>query len=357
MTTPTQLPRSSAGDMAVAWFLRLQENPDSLPTHLEWQRWMNTHPAHRQAYEELEEAVLRLGRLPSVPPLPSAQEMANDTYDGSLPVSQWRASQASPTTDPARRRIAARLAIAASIVLTAIATGWLWTQQHGGTGELSYRTAAGERRQLELPDGSRVILDAGSALVVHLSPSRRSLSLERGEAFFQVAKDARRPFVVQAGAARVTAVGTAFNVRMSDDRTVVAVTDGRVELAAVPKMVAASPTSGTSPQLTAQVAAGETVAYVDNGNLQALPAPATPLAVAWLGGRRQYRNEPLRYVLADLTRHTGRRTALASQEAGDLRFTGSLNLKNSDAWLRGLSVALPVTITEQPDGTLLIAQR
>jgi transmembrane sensor len=108
-------------------------------------------------------------------------------------------------------------------------------------------------------------------------------------------------------------------------------------------------------QLVAQVEAGQAVAYAGDGGLQTLPAAEASLATSWLGGRRQYRNEPLQYVLADVDRYTGRRIEVADAETGALKFTGTLNLENSDAWLKGLSIALPVTVTQKADGTLLVS--
>jgi transmembrane sensor len=156
---------------------------------------------------------------------------------------------------------------------------------------------------------------------------------------------------VRAGTTRVKALGTAFNVRMSGDRTVVAVTEGEVEF------VADVPVSSATSRLSAQVVAGEGLSYVDGGSLQTLSPRETPLATAWLKGRRQYRNEALRYVLADADRYTGHKIKVADEATGDLRFTGTLNLENSDAWLRGLSVALPVTMTREADGALVVTQK
>jgi transmembrane sensor len=226
-----------------------------------------------------------------------------------------------------------------------------------GPESYAYRTLPGERRTVELREGSRVTLDANSVLTVRLGRDERALTLERGEAFFQVAKDASRPFVVRAGTTRVKALGTAFNVRMSGDRTVVAVTEGEVEFVAdVPVATPARVTNATS-RLTAQVVAGEGLSYVDGGSLQTLSPREAPLATAWLNGRRQYRNEALRYVLADVDRYTGHQITVADEATGNLRFTGTLNLENSDAWLRGLSVALPVTVTREADGTLVVTQK
>ena len=356
----------SVADDAARWFLSLQEPAATSETFREWQQWLNAAPEHRQVYAEMEETVLRLGRVPVMPKLPSAQEMARDTYDGSQPIAQWLHAgtpRSQGERKPWQRKHWHRVAMAAGLALVSLAGAALWLQSARDIelGTFTYRTAPGQRQLVTLPEGSRVTLDADSTLEVRLESGSRALTLERGEAFFEVAKDKARPFVVRAGAAQVTAVGTAFNVRMSGNRTVVAVTEGKVEVDTAPKSVPLrerilSPRTPTAPRFTAQVSAGEAVSYVDDGNLQALPAAEAPLATTWLDGRRQYRNELLRYVLADVGRYTGKRIEIAG-EAAELRFTGTLNLKNGEAWLRGLSVALPVVVVQEDDGLLRVRQK
>lgn len=373
-------PSRHALEEAASWFVRLQEESASTQTFADWQKWLSAASAHRVAYDEIENTVLRLQRVAVLPTLPSRAEMQADTYDGSVAISSWQNGAPEPRRRVlwrARRPNAWRAAIAAGLSVVILASAWLWPRLAGEQpqlGELAYRTAPGERRVIELPEGSQVTLDADSALRVHLTRERRALTLSAGEAYFQVAKDAARPFVVRAGATQVTAVGTAFNVRTSENRTVVAVVEGEVEVVGTPGQTVTgstvrardgrgrhqpqlSPEASGTPQLSARVAAGEAVFYGDGGNLlHVLPAAEASLATAWINGRRQYLQEPLRYVLADIDRYTGRHVELADEETGELRFTGTLNLENSTAWLRGLSVALPVTMTERPDGTLYIAR-
>ncbi|MBL8269847.1 FecR family protein [Steroidobacter sp.] len=336
-------------DQAAQWQLRLQENSADVNTFIEWQRWLSVSPEHRAAYEAIEEAVMRL-RLPVVPPLPDAQALALDDYDGTKSIAEWQRDRALGNTAVTSSRSRRVWAMAASVV-ACVALGWAaWTlhanyqAQHGIS---AYQTAAGQRREVRLPEGSTVVLDADSALDVRLSPERRTLTLARGEAFFQVAKDPSRPFTVRAGNTTVRAVGTAFNVRVTDSRVVVAVTEGKIQV------TSADTPSGASG---ATLQAGEAVSYVADGHLAALPATDATIATTWLEGSRQYRNEPLRDVLSDLDRYTGRRV-VADTSAGDLRFTGTINLDNSDAWLRALPVALPVTVDEQQDGSLKVTMR
>jgi transmembrane sensor len=353
---------------AAQWFMEL-DRPGADPRRfMEWQQWMRADAAHQTAYTAFERQMhlkFKQGRL-----LPTAEEMAADDYDGSVPIEDWKLL---PRT--AQRSSLVRYAIAAGIAALTLAGGgsWLYGDYRAQHGTFSYHTAAGERREFKLAEGSRVTLDADSELEVELTPERRTLHLTHGEAYFDVAKHARRPFTVRAGNAEVLAVGTAFDVRMSEDRTVVAVTEGKVEVTSGAVPVTSPSTTDMAANgkvakpavdkhaapivLAAQVSAGEAVSYVTHAGLSELPPAEASLATTWLKGRRQYRNEPLRYVLADIDRYTGKQIAIANTATGDLQFTGTLDLDNSDAWLKGLAVALPVTIGASQDGQVFIAAR
>jgi transmembrane sensor len=96
------------------------------------------------------------------------------------------------------------------------------------------RTAAGEIREEVLPDGSHVLLSPGSEVHVRIDAQRRQLQLQRGQAWFKVAADARRPFQVHTTHGTVTALGTAFDLAVQGNSSVVTVTEHRVRVAAAP---------------------------------------------------------------------------------------------------------------------------
>ena len=357
-------------EAAAQWFVRLQDGDASAEAFAEWNKWLGASSEHRLAYEEIENTMLRLERLRQPPPLPSLDQLAVDVYDGSAPLDPPGAIRPSAASKLPRNVRTVFLALAAAAVLMAIGGPWFLSHviSQPASGSMNYRTAAAQTKLIQLPDGSRVTLDADSELTVALTSDRRALTLVRGEGYFQVAKDRSRPFVVQAGATQVTAVGTEFNIRRSVNRTVVAVLEGKVELVAEPRIRRDAPASrddgsrvaaGSAspprvPQLSAQVAAGEAVSYSESGDLHALPATEASLAAAWLRGHRRYHNEPLRYVLADVSRYTGHKIEVSDEVTGDLQFTGTLDVENSEAWLRGLSVALPVRLVQEKDGTLRV---
>jgi transmembrane sensor len=336
-------------DEAARWFLRLQEDSANAQTFLEWQRWLNAAPEHRIAYDEIEETILQL-RVPTSPPLPSPEQMAQDDYDGSMPIADWNRSRSAGQ----RPRPHVWYGLAASVALVLGTAGFFFHAHHQARhGEFDYQTNFGERREYTLPEGSHITLDAKSDIRIELTPTRRSMKLVRGEAYFKVAKDAARPFTVHAGAAAVVAVGTAFNVRLTDDRTVVAVSEGKVEVTAAPLVSLtnnAAPTTQLPNTIKQPVAAGQAVAYSNAGRIESLPDANASLATSWLEGRRQYRDEPLRYVLADINRYTGRHLTVEDPSTAELKFTGTVDLQNIDGWVKALGLALPVHVKDVQDG-------
>ncbi len=110
------------------------------------------------------------------------------------------------------------------IVCVALGSSWYWNRN-------SYSTEIGATRAVPLPEGSTVTLNTASQIRVDLRDAQRTIELERGEAYFEVARDEHRPFVVVAGKNRITALGTAFSVRRSSaDDVRVTVAKGRVSV-------------------------------------------------------------------------------------------------------------------------------
>lgn len=379
-----------ASEDAARWLLRLEDASAGTDTFVTWQRWLSAAPEHKKAFDEIEAVVTILDRADLADCLPLPAEMAADSYTGSVPVSDFLAQRRTPGADkeaiasarpyaaPSSLRRGApwrslvtipRYAAAAGLVALAVAGALvsLGGHQQRPQGHFAYSTAPGERKEFTLRDGSRVTLDADSALNVDFTANRRSLNLARGEAFFEVMRDPTRPFVVSASGTQVRAIGTEFDVRIADRRMVVAVVEGAVQLTSPETRPSgfgagdAKPPGGTDgppdplPESEIRITAGQAVAYVDDKGVERLSNSDSSLATAWLGGRRQYRNEPLKDVLADVDRYTGKRFEVANTATGELQFTGTLDLNNSDAWLRALAIALPVTITRKANGVMLVS--
>lgn len=295
---------------ALAWFTRLQNHPTDAATRAEFARWLKAKPEHAAAYARVEQ-------LWQSPTLAAALQR--------FP---------SPASRPVRRPFR-RWALAASLVLG------LWGGWASGWVELwraDYRTLAGEQRRLVLADGSTVTLNTDSALSLEFAANRRGVRLLAGEAFFEVRPDPARPFVIEAGPARVTVVGTRFAVR-AGTRTLVTVTQGVVNCA-------------NSQNAAVRLVAGQQLAIAAD-HIAAPEAIDAERATAWLKGRLIFQDRPLREVVDELDRYHPGLIALTDDRLGAVHVTGNYKLDDTAAVLRALADIAGARVTSLPYLTLL----
>jgi transmembrane sensor len=313
---------------AADWLARLQEPEISVEETAAWQEWMAADPRHSDAFRRIEEVWAAAETIED-----RAGPDARD-YDCAISIGEWLENKAG------RRRMLAWSALAASILCAFIGAGWWWNGSRGQWIE----TSIGENRAVTLGDGSRIELGGDSAIRVRLDDTSRQIELARGEAFFTVAKDPGRPFEVRAGAARVVAVGTAFNVRRGSERVVVAVIEGRVKITSA-RHDAAVP-----------VVAGEQSVVV-RSHIEAAARLASPAAAtAWQSGRLSFDEEPLRYALEVVNRYSAKPIVVEDDTVGDLRITGLVLSDNVNGWVKSLERAFDLEATEEPERIVLSRQ-
>ena len=151
-------------------------------------------------------------------------------------LAEWRpehSSEPNPDLLARPRRTGRRLAWAGSLAAAAgialALTVWQpWVRDTPTWSTAIMAPPAGGHRILE--DGSVAELNRGAVIAVQFAPDERRVRLVRGEAHFTVAKNPQRPFIVSAGAIKVRAVGTAFDVRLEARGVEVLVTEGRVQV-------------------------------------------------------------------------------------------------------------------------------
>lgn len=226
------------------------------------------------------------------------------------------------------------LALAAAACVAAIAITIALPEPLAGLYS-DYATRTGERRMLELADGSRVWLNSDSALSVYFSPQQRRLRLHSGEALFEVAKDAARPFIVEARGGEVRAVGTRFDVDSRGPQVRIDVTEGVVQVNS----------AGSEP---VRLSAGERLSYRE----AAAPEPVQPLdlssASAWQRGKLIFNQRPLGEVLDELERYVPGRIVLTDSAMRQHKVSGVFDLRDPDALLKTLERLQPVTVTHLP---------
>jgi transmembrane sensor len=231
----------------------------------------------------------------------------------------------------------------------------------------SYQAPHGTHREVLLADRSKVTLGSESSFASNYTAQARHLTLAGGEAFFEVQPDRTRPFVVRAGAVTVTAIGTAFNVRRTSGRIVVAVTEGAVDVAmhaddGQPATQGRGVTSAvprdTSGALTpVRVRAGQQAIYAPNQRGVMVSSVSAAAALAWQNGRFEYTVEPLSSVIDDVNRYATHRIRIADAQLSELVFTGTVFREQVDEWVRALDTVFPLQVVQEADGTLTLQAR
>ncbi len=327
---------------AAAWIARRDAGDWSDRDQRELEAWLTASVAHQVAYLRLDAAWRRSDRLKAlgagVPAgvVPPRGRWATAPL-GSVAEPAPRASRKTsppPTQATAWRRALPRLlAVAASLALLAwLALGW----QRVPVQRMAWHTAIGELRVAALPDGSSATLSSDSRIVVAMSRSERRIELEQGEAFFNVARDPARPFTVEAGGRRVTAVGTRFDVRRDASAVRVVVTHGLVRLQAD------GPDAGRRP--TTLLPAGSVALANDAGvEVSTVPLPQAEAYLSWRDGFLSFHDTPLAAAAAEFNRYSTRKLVVADPGVGAMRVGGNFRWSNVDGFVRLLTQAFPVT--------------
>jgi transmembrane sensor len=258
----TPMTRKDVEDAAIGWVIRLRAARAE-----DWEAfvdWLEADPRHVEIYDEV---ALADSALEGISPRPSSDS--------------WRPSEPAAIRRPARRMILG-WGIAASLV---VGIGYLsW----GGDDFVTVRTAPGERRSLNLADGSRIDLNGQTILVLDRDRPR-SARLEKGEALFTVVHDPARPFAVEAGGNYIKDIGTVFNVVLTGDDLEVAVGEGQVIFNPDRERVSLS--------------AG--MAIRTNGAQASVSRRGAEAVGAWRSGRLSYDGASFATIADDLSRNIG----------------------------------------------------
>jgi len=191
-------------------------------------------------------------------------------------------------------------ALAASIAAIAIAATWFLVISTGQT----IVTERGERRQVALADGSVVQVDPETRLRIEYDETTRRVYLDRGRALFHVAKNPRRPFLVQADDTVVRAVGTAFGVERQNEGVVVTVAEGKVAVTEVlPSPLVAFTSKPTTPRPALALTAGQQVTVPPSGPSPSVKKVDSGRELAWAEGRLVFDNDTVASVIEQFNRY------------------------------------------------------
>jgi len=313
---------------AADWLIAQADGPLSPEDQARFDAWFSAFDRNKAAYWRLELGWEAADRL----------RLADHSCDGAVPEASRRSRL--------RRWVPA--AIAASIALAFgvhhFAREWAASPENPARMErlsASYSTSLGERHLVGLPDGSRVQLNTQSKLRTRITDARREVWLDEGEVFFEVARRQDRPFIVHVGDRQITVLGTQFSVRRAQGEVVVAVLEGRVQLAEL---------EGALPVRSSIISAGDIAVAAGSATLvTAHSEKNVEQALSWREGMLAFDQEPLSAIVSEFNRYNARKLVLEGQSVGTMRITGTFPSDKPEVFARLLREAygLRVDDTEQ----------
>ncbi len=310
-------------ERAAAWFARRQSGTWTTDDAEGLSGWLAADARHRHEYDQLAALWSAVGDLADSPVV--------------------RAERSAGRPSPPWWRPAWRPALSfALLVVAAVGLARLlpWTDTAKSQ---AIATGLGERREIALDDGSRIQLDADSALTIYASGSRQTVILERGEAFFTVAHRPERRFEVDAGPARIVDIGTRFGVSRVGAQVLVDVTEGSVEVGAGADAAPRPLTAGQAATITADGTVGHP--FASDGEA----------AFAWRDGRLVFDRTPLREAVARVNRYWRKPLAVVDPELAGLQLSGSFRIDDADGLLWAMEQTLPLRAVERGGRIELVA--
>jgi transmembrane sensor len=187
-----------------------------------------------------------------------------------------------------------------------------------------YRTNIGGRQTVRLADGSKLELNTNTRVKAQIDPQQRTVTLDSGEAYFEVVHDAKRPFTVLAGRKRIIDIGTKFSVRRDDDEVRVLVTEGRVRVEDTDS-IRAVPVSASRGTVV--------VASANDVLVTRKPPEAIVNELGWRRGMLIFSRESLGEAAAEFNRYNEKKVVIEGAAAG-LKIGGSFESTNVDGFVR-----------------------
>ncbi|MBO9696310.1 MAG: FecR domain-containing protein [Sphingopyxis sp.] len=319
-------------EQAAAWCLRIADRPLTSAEQADFDAWLAADGRHAQCFEQTVAVWQCTDAIAELPGFLSLRAKALTTMENA------RNRNEQPAQGLTRRHAFGALT---AFALTASTGAWYWAKSPE-----VYATSVGERRIVRLADGSSVSLDAASRMLVSFTDERRAITLERGRAKFDVAKDPLRPFTVTAGSQSVVAVGTSFSVELLRDQLRVLLFEGQVAVVPSAAAAAAIRTGRPAAQATKQLSPGqELVADLSSGAAEILPVEAER-SLGWEGGRVDFVDMPLADAVERINRYAASPIVIGDAAAGRHLVNGVFDAGDTDSFVKGVTSLYPLTAHE-----------
>lgn len=317
-------------ERAAHWLARRQEPQWSSADQAALDAWLQESTSHEVAFLRLEYGWSKVDRL---------------TVLRKPPVPRQEVEEARPV--PAHRSVRRPLAWLAAAAVLVMSVALFYFHGDVFTRDL-YATTIGGHEVVPLPDGSRIELNTDTRVRTSFTADTRSVWLERGEAYFDVARDPARPFVVYAGNRRVTVLGTKFSVRLDPDanRVQLAVAEGRVQLEELR-------VSEPAPPMIA-IGGEKVIAEGTSLRVEARSGKIVATDLSWRQGLLTFDRTTLAAAADEFNRYN-RKQLVVEPAAAEIRIGGSFEAANVDGFVRLLHDSFGLNVAES-DSEILISE-
>lgn len=315
-------------DRAAAWVARMDREGQDPVVRAELKAWLAADDRRRGAYFRAKAAWIMLDRA-SV--LGAGQPQSHEV--AAAGVARF-----------SRRRLLWGGGAAAAAAAAALVVGVTTGMDFLGAPDLRIQTALGEIRRVPLSDGSLAAVNTQTALDVTMKPEVRRVALKTGEAWFQVAKDRDRPFIVEVGDLRVRAVGTAFAVRRMAGGIDVQVTEGVVEIWHV----------GDEADVQ-RVAAGNRAFISPDKAIMPVAAASEEIdkTLSWRTGQLIFDGDTVAEAVTEFNRYNVRKIAVTDASLGREKMVGRFRTNEPDAFARAVATLMDANAKIGSDGIIL----
>lgn len=318
-------------EQAAYWFTRMHSGEVTRAERAAFTVWHDGSPLHAHAYRQ-----------------------ASFAWEASLAVSPeklraiLRKKEPAPRSTPfyARRSFGFALAGACAVVLM-IGLNVPFVSHGAAQYTVTLQTAQGERRQITLPDGTVLYANTATQATVTYYDKQRTVQLDGGELFLDVARDPSRPFIVATGLGEVKVTGTRFNVRNDASAMDVAVVSGSVQVS----------TGRWFDKSSAMLTKGMQVSVNSQAALSQTQQVDVAAVTAWQRGRIVVDNMPLAQVVKELNRYLPYPALLNAPQLNQYRVTGTFDADHPESMLDALPMIAPVSLYQLTDGRYRIVQR
>lgn len=360
MSTDGDQPSRRARAEAASWVTRLHGPDRRAEVEQGLRVWLAQDPAHAKAFELATEVWQETADLPGkLPPRDWEVDLPHTRVAESTALRPARHADSigSPGLGldgvgrgGARKRRFSLAAAAAGLAAVAVAA-YLYIGR-----EPTFATSVGEQRTLTLPDGSRVELNTSSQMVQAYDERTRRVFLKSGEAWFDVARDPQRPFIVVAGGREIAALGTSFVVRHEASELTVTLIEGKVSVSPVGSG-SATPTSASPAGPSATILTPGQRLTVRKEVPVRVDEPEMVRVTAWQRGQVIFEDTPLQEAVAEFNRYSPRKLVCAlpaeSTECASIRVGGTFRVGDVGSFARAVAATHDLKVTEGSNQVVL----